>query len=358
MLRAELIGQNLMNEEQTAAILLELRRIGVDLATLSEPLAGTGIRASEMVDWLRAIPDNAGVEELRRRLADRARSAANRPIEVRWRVEGPRPAHRLPRERWWPTQSLLDAGTDLMMEEWDPFGVRHAGVDRETVAELVFHFFGPFLSPNGRIDPLTHTTEMIASAERDRLALTPSPEPHRRYLAHRLRELVERFPVPPKEYTPPAGQIHIAVGGRVGPTPLDPEGVCVRCDTFVTVACVTTLTQRPTSVRFCASCWREVRHEFIREPPELPRTAAEQIAWLDRAHRPPVSVNSRSWDDTLDNIRRVEAMFLRDDAPTGAERAAFLSQIATELAEREHLMDGPMPAEIETFVRQYAAHHD
>jgi hypothetical protein len=353
MLQAEPIGQDLMTEEQTAAILLELRRIGVDLATLSEPLTGTGIRASEMVNWLRAIPDDTGVEELLRRLADRARSAANRPIEVRWRVEGPRPAHRLPRERWWPTQSLLDAGTDLMMEEWDPFGVRHAGVDRESVAELVFHFFGPFLAPNGRIDPVTHTTEMIASAERDRLALTPSPEPHRRYLAHRLRELVERLPVPPKEYTPPAGQIHIAVGGKGGPPPLDPEGVCVRCHAFGTVACVTTQTDRPTSVRFCASCWRDVRQEFIREAPEPPTTAAEHIAWLDRAHRPPVSVSSRSWDDILDNVRHIDPMLRRDDAPTGAERAMFLSRIATELAEREHLMDGPMPAEIEAFVNQH-----
>ena len=231
MLQAEPIADVLMTEEQTAAILLELRRIGVDLAALSEPLTATGLRASEMLNWLRTIPDNAGADELRRRLADHARSATNRPIEVRWRVEGPRPAHRLRRERWWPTQSLLDAGTDLMMEEWDPFGVRHAGVDRETVAEFVFHFFGPYLSPNGRIDPVTHTTEMIASAERDRLALTPSPAPHRRYLAHRLRELVDRYPVPPTEYTPPS-HIVIVVGDGVGPPPLDPEGVCVRCHAF------------------------------------------------------------------------------------------------------------------------------
>jgi len=46
-------------------------------------------------------------------------------------------------------------------------------------------------------------------------------------------------------------------------------------------------------------------------------------------------------------------MLHRDDAPSGAERAAFLSQVATGLAEREHLMDGPMPREIEAFVTRY-----
>lgn len=341
-------------EEQTASILLELRRIGVDLASLSEPLVGTGLRASELLRWLRAIPDNAGEEDLRRRLAEHARSAATRPVEVRWRVERPRPAHRGPRERWWPTQSLLDAGTDLMMEEWDPFGVRHAGVDRQAVAEFVFHFFGPLLAPNGRIDPVTHTTEMIASAERDHLALTPSPEPHRRYLAHRLRELVERYPVPPRTYVPPSGMVIVRVPSP-GPPPLDPEGVCVRCHAFGTVACVTTMqTPRPTSVRFCAACWREVRREFVRDPLDRPKTAADQIAWLDSTNRPPVSVNSRSWDDTLHSLQMLEFIARRDENQPAAERETVLSQFAAGLLEREHTMDGPMPPEIEAFVNQHA----
>jgi len=64
-------------------------------------------------------------------------------------------------------------------------------------------------------------------------------------------------------------------------------------------------------------------------------------------------VSSRSWEDTLDMLHDLEAMLRRDDAPAGAERAALLAQFAAGLAARDHLMDGPMPAEIETFVNQY-----
>ena len=340
-----------VTEERIAAILLELRRIGVDFDALTEPLVATGLRASEMVDWLRAIPDGAGAEEWTRRLEEEGRKTRP-PVEYRWRKEPPRSATLNRRERWWPTQALLDAGTDLMMEEWDPFGIRLAGTDREAIAMFVFHFFGPFLSPNGGIDPLTHTTEMIASAERDHLALRPSPEPHRRYLARRLRELVERYPVPPPEYRPPQSLV-VVLDENAGPPPLDPEGVCARCHSFGTVARITTMSDPPRSARYCSTCWAHVRTELRGPPKTAPETAAERIALYDRMHRTPRTAFSRSWTDTLDSIRAVTKSLGSGEQPSEAQARAFARAVA-EIVKMEEKMDGPMPAEVEAFVRQYA----
>lgn len=172
-------------------------------------------------DHERADHYGADTDELARRLEDRAREAlGDRVTHVRWSREPARAPHRIRRERWWPTQSLLDAGTDLLVEEWDPFGICHAGVELEDVAMCAFHFFGCFLAPNGRIDPMTHATEMIASAERDKLALHPSPERHRRYLAARLRDLVDLYPVPPVTQWPPSHLRVIVTGEGGGPPPL------------------------------------------------------------------------------------------------------------------------------------------
>lgn len=269
-----------MNEHVTADVLRELERIGIDFDTMSVPLIGTGLRASEIVDWLRAMPDDAGADELVRRLGDHARNAlTDRPVHIRWTREPARPDHRTRRERWWPTQMLLDAGTDLLSEEWDPFTLRHAGVEREQIATYAFHFLACFLSPNGSIDPVTHAAGMIGSSERDHLALAMSPEPHRRYLATRLRELVDRHARPPT-------------------------------------------------------------------------TAAERIEWLDRSHGPATTGESRSWIDTVDNIRMIEAM-RAEHQTTEQEWNAHLTQIAGELIRREPGMAGPMPAGVEAFVRQH-----
>lgn len=344
----------MLNEAHTIAVLVELRRIGVDLGSLNEPLVGTGLRASELCTWLRAIPDGAGAAELYRRLDEHARTNAYRPVEVRWQREPPRPAHRGRRERDWPTLMLLNAGTDLLTEEWDPFGVRLAGTDREQIAEFVFHFFGPLLSPSGHIDPLTHTTEMIASAERDHLALTVSPEPHRRYLARRLQQLVEQNPVPPAKLLPSA-VVHVITSGDVSACPpRDPEGVCARCHSFGTVARVTQMTQPSASQRFCNACWREVRSKYVPREHKPPQTASERIEFLDRSTQPPVFVTSRSWDDTVENLRALNDILEHD--PDAAQRDGLrLTEIADEVAKLDDVNDGPMPAEVEAFIRQYGS---
>jgi hypothetical protein len=344
----------LVNEERTAAILIELRRIGIDFETLDERLVGTALRAGELLGWLRAIPDGAGPVELLRRVEEYGQRNLGRPVQVRWREEPARPAHRYERERWWPTQALLDAGTDLLVDEWDPFGIRLAGTDRETIAMFAFHFFGPLLAPNARVDPITRTAGMIASAERDHLALKPSPESHRRYLAERLNELVAQYPVP-QQFLPSQSHV-VLVPAREpdAPPPLDPEGVCARCHRFGTVARVTTL-EAPAgrTKRYCASCWKEVRaHE--RQFWRAPETAAEHVAWMDRHGQPPTATLSRSWEDTLELIEMATAPQARDADLPERNRAAHLARFAREILSSEDKMDGPMPPEVAAFVQRYA----
>lgn len=339
-----------MTERDTATVLQELRRIGVDLAELSAPLVATGLRASELADWLRTIPDGAGIDELSRRLDEKADAVTPR-VQVKWTRSSPNP--RDPRGRWWPTQALLDAGTDLLLEEWDPFGIRLAGTDREAIAMFAFHFFGPLIAPNGLIDPITHTTEMIASAERDHLALKPSPERHRRYLAVRLLEVLDEHPVPEPKRRAPSGVMFVAVDGDAGPPPLDPEGVCVRCHAFGTVARLTTMSSPPRSARYCEACWKEVRAEQNSRM-KLPTTAAEHIARLDRMGEPPTSGFSRSWSDTVEFVEQVATAMIADDHEAGPDREVRLSEIARELVKLDDKMAGPMPPEVEGFVKRYA----
>ena len=346
----------IVNEERTATILLELRRIGVNFDALSEPLVGTGLRASELVRVAPRIPDDAGADELLRRLEEQAR-VTRPPVEYRWRRERPWPTSLGRRERWWPTQALLDAGVDLLLEEWDPFGIRLAGADREAIAMFTFHFFGPLLESDGRMDPIEHVAGMIASAERDHLALRPSPEPHRRYLARRLRQLAEEYPVPKPEYLPPQAMVVVQLGEDVGPPPLDPEGVCARCHSFGTVARVTTMSVPPRSARYCAACWADVHTEYagFGRHPKIPETAAEHIAFHDSMHRPPTATFSRSWIDTIDQIRAMTEHISHLDEHAAATQTKGLTEYAVAIAKVEDKMDGPMPPEVATFVQRYSS---
>lgn len=260
--------------------------------------------------------------------------------------------------RWWPTVQMLDAGTELFLAEWKPVGTRPADIPREILEDFVFHFLGPLLAPHGPMDPITHVSEMIASAEADRPRLQRSPDAHRRHLAERLSDIVRRLPLSELLVEMPPSAVVVSSSDFPGPPPLDPEGVCARCHAFGTVARVTVGSKPPRTSRFCAACWKEVRSDYTSdEPPDSPRTARERIAFMDRATKPPkppVCVESRSWDDAIDFIRLI--MTARDDPKQSAGATpAVLAEMAWELGTEADAMDGPMPPEVEAFIRQFAA---
>ena len=89
-----------------------------------------------------------------------------------------------------------------------------------------------------------------------------------------------------------------------------------------------------------------------RRKPGTTLTAYEHIAFMDRIAEGPSETDSRSWDDILDLVRLFLAA--RDDAKLGSSSDDQYSEFATQIAARADGMDGPMPAEIEAFVQQYA----
>ena len=181
-------------------------------------------------------------------------------------------------------------------------------------------------------------------------------ESHRRTLAEGLADIAHRFPLPNPVIVQSRAVVVMSSTEFVGPPALDPEGVCTRCQALGTVARVTVGSTPPRSTRFCASCWKQIRSEYmsIDGPEPAPRkTARDQIAFMDRAQEPPRSVESRSWDDALDFLNLM--MSAREDPRHAASiTPAMLAELATEIAAEADGMDGPMPPEIEAFVRQYA----
>ena len=258
------------------------------------------------------------------------------------------------KRRWWPTVEMLEAGIDVLTEEWDVAAIRDGVVSRAEIAEPAFYLFGPFLDPNPRIEPFRHVVEMLADAEKKLFAADLSPEHHRQYLATRLSEIVRRLPLPEPLYeAPPQAVVVLGAPDPNGTPPaLDPEGVCGRCHAFGTVARVTKGRRVRRTTRYCASCWREIRVPFARRNPGTTLTAYEHITFMDRIAEGPSETESRSWDDILDHVRLFIAAL--DDATLGRASAEQYSEFATQIAARADGMDGPMPAEIEAFVQQYA----
>ena len=349
-------------EEHTVAVFAELQRIGFDADLVGGAPIATGFTRRSLLDWLRRIPSGAGSTELQHRLDEHAREtlaiAERAGAGAEHDADRVDPAPNLAQVRWWPTTLMLDAGIDLLAEEWDPVGVRLDTVPPEDLGEYTFHLLVQLLHcwPGG--DSLERVAGLVADIEGSRLGLRPSSPIHRRYLAARLREIVARYPLPVREPSPPGtGKSVMLTSEEVahtGPPAIDPEGTCTRCQRFGTVARVTTHTEPPRTVRFCTACWREVRGKYMStDDAPLPRNAHQRIERLDESRGPPTSAESRSWDDAVEFLRLV--LIARDDPERGREiTPALLAELASELAADADEMDGPMPEEIESFVREYS----
>lgn len=333
-----------VTERDTAAILLELQRIGVTVASLPDALAATGFRSHSLLAWLRELPSELGTDELLRLLDERASFALATSEHAGSATPLlPELDESLPRQ-WWPTAEMLEAAIDILVNEWDPIGIRLGSVPHEDFGEYAFHFVSRLLDPWRTDDCLTRIDAVISTVEHGVLGLRASPDVHRRYIAARLREVVRRYPPSqsPFRRPPRSWAISILTEADIPPTPpaLDPEGVCGRCGAFGTVACVTFEAHPPTSLRFCAPCWAEVRLDYgSGDRPPLSRRA------------PVIATESRSWDDAIDFLRVV--VTAKEDPERGKEiTPELLRQFAFELAADADKMDGPMPAEVETFIRE------
>ncbi len=133
-----------------------------------------------------------------------------------------------------------------------------------------------------------------------------------------------------------------------GPSPRDPRALCDRCGQQGTVARVTHHGTPAMVERFCGACWREVRGNF--RPPFLSPASASPsdiAAFVAGVRSRASTVVSRSWDDALDFIRLYGRPLPGAPPPT----PQALAEVAADLVANAADMDGPMPGEIESFIR-------
>jgi hypothetical protein len=220
--------------------------------------------------------------------------------------------------------------------------------------------------------------------ERDDFGLRPSSLIQTRYLARRLIQIVAEHPGPAHEFDPmerrqraveKAAQRESAITRRSGvrssrvsrnivylgprgdePPPLDPDATCASCGRQGTVAYVTRETD-PKLSQYCADCWRRIRHNYWRWSfDRLDRRSPEAIIFnyerlYHQALERPRGSGSALWEDQIGFIRTM----MNDSDEPPADRELRLRRIAADLVSLAPTMDGPMPAEIQDFVREHTS---
>jgi hypothetical protein len=137
-----------------------------------------------------------------------------------------------------------------------------------------------------------------------------------------------------------------------GSSPRHPNAACDQCGRMGTAVRVTRHHTPVVVNRYCSSCWREVRADVCLPSPAS-RSAATVMALLARPKGPPVTVVSRSWDDTIDFIERLTYRSGGVRALSPRELDAYRATVAAEIKARAWDMDGPMPREVQAFVERH-----
>ena len=126
-----------------------------------------------------------------------------------------------------------------------------------------------------------------------------------------------------------------------GSSPRDPAARCDRCGRTGTVARLTRHDTTPPAVeRFCDACWQPRRAEL--EPLRI-GTTWEVLSWAF------VLESVREIEDGMAEVRASG----RCTAEELAEFPEYLREMAAEIVERAHEIDGPMPPEVAGFVRRH-----
>jgi hypothetical protein len=323
-----------MTDDELRAVFEELNRIGADLSQPPGLAIGTGFRSrADFLGWLRALPGAIGHEEFALRLSDHVEAAepnvgASLP---RLAAGGP---HRL-----WPTVEQMHAGIAILLEEWDPLGARLGELSRDDVTHHAYNAIGIVL---GRTDP-DHIERGIsanlAGVEQEVFGVRPSPRYVRRYLARRFIRVVAENPGPAQEENAwvelaRAARDSVEIARAAVLPALDAHAACTECGTIGTIAVVGREVE-PFVLRFCPSCWLKAREQ--------------DLGGVPRRFAPPEE------ETTPEGI---VAAFDAMGAELPVERDRFLRQMAADLTAQASTMYGPMPPQIEAFVRRYATPPD
>ena len=366
-----------MTDEEIRDIFGELRRIGVNMEQPPGLAIGGGFRDGDFLAWLRELPDGLGHEEFVQSLNRRMDAALPNVVPAPDPSNGPAP------RRYCPTLEQLEAGVEVLLHEWDPLGARLGDLSRDDVAMLAFNALNDIVRQGPTRDVELRIATHFQRVERDDFGLRPSPLVQMQYLARRLMQVVAEHPGPPHEFDPlerkqrtaeTAAQREAAIARRSGvrsarvsrnivylgprgdePAALDPNAICAECGATGTVAFVTRETE-PHLSQYCADCWRRVRHNYWRwsfdqsdrQSPEALITTFERMYHQEREQ--PRGSGSALWEDQLGFVR---AVLERNNEVQPADRERNLRRVAADLVSLAPRMQGPMPPELESFVREH-----
>jgi len=371
-----------MTTDEIGDVFAELRRLDVDLGRPPGLALGTGFRDGEFLSWLRSLPDALGHDAFVGRLDEHVTAAEpNAGSSLPRRPDGSR-------HRQWPTVEQLNAAIDVLRREWDPLGARLGDLSTEDVMHHAQNALGIVLRGGDPERIERQISADLCSLEQEVFAVRPSPRSQRRYLARRIIRVVVDDPGEAHDEDPweemqrsIAASMEIArAEGRVKesrngvtacfgpqggePPALDPEASCTQCGTIGTAAVVGREVE-PLVLRFCPTCWAGVRAQYwppwrtTHEQTEA-RTPEELIATHDRLAAEMLSAararmryaGSAMWEDHLPMFN---ASIAPKEGTSAAEHEIVLRRLAVDLVARAPRMYGPMPPEVEAFVRQFGA---
>jgi hypothetical protein len=382
-----------MTDEEIRAIFDELRRVGADLGRPPGLALGTGFGPGEFLSWLRSLPEALGHDAFAKRLSDHVAAAAplpNRPAANAAPKSSREPDDVLDRDAW-PSVKQIELAAAILSSEWDPLGARLGTLTPEDVDYTAFEIVGGMLVLGD--DPRREAiiAEELGDREEGTFQVRRSPIEQRRYLARRLCAAVDAHPAPPLPLSRAAESARTArqsvnmssatAKGRsverhglvpsakkssqrveLGPTgfepaaPLDPTAICAECGKIGTVAFITRDIE-PRLSQYCRDCWPAVR-QWAWDIPRFNRDTSagmiEMFNYVQRMQQEQLrSAGSAVWEDRFILIEQLLAASPADKLVE--DRDATLRAWARGLVDHAGEMDGPMPARIEAFIREYDA---